>query len=291
MMMMKTAHLILVHKNPIQVERMLKRMYHPSFDFYIHVDKKVDIKPFTYLKSLKNVYFIKDRVRIIWGGHSLIQAGLNGIRQICKSQEHYNFINFLSGQDYPIKPIEEIAAFFQNSVGKEFLQYKDIVKDWKEAQGRYKRYHLTEFRFKGSTQVERVLNLILPVRKMPYDLHPYGESVFWMLSPEVALYVLNRIEKDSRLESFFKYMWGGDELLFQTLILNSPFRDRVVNNNYRYIDWSEKGAHPKVFGTEDFDSLAESPMLFARKFDITRNKEILDLIDLRVLGNINIKLH
>lgn len=262
---MRTAHLILVHKNPLQVEKMLKRMSHPSFDFFIHVDKKVDIKPYFHLASLPNVFFVKKRVNVQWGGHSINKATFNSIIEICKNDQQYNFINFLSGQDYPIKPIKEIVSFFQENIGKEFIQYRDIINDWEEAQSRYKKYHLTEFKFKGSTKLEWILNFFSRERQIPYNLHPYGESMFCMLSPEVALYVTNKILSDKKLESFFTYVWGGDEFLFQTIIMNSHYRDRVINNNYRYIDWSEKKANPKILEIEDFPNLKNSSMLFARK--------------------------
>lgn len=280
---MRTAHLIVVHKNPMQLERMLKSMYHPSFDFFIHVDKKIDIKLYSHLDTLPNVVFVEKRVDVKWGGQSLIRAHLNGIAEICKNGQDYNFINFLSGQDYPIKPIEEIASFFQENIGKEFIQYRDIINDWKEAQSRYKKYHLTEFKFRGATQLERIINLLARERKMPYNLHPYGESVFCMLSPEVALYILNTIQNDKRIETFFKYVWGGDEFLFQTIVMNSPYRDRIINNNYRYIDWSEKKANPKILKKDDLEKIKSTPMLFARKFDTSKDTEVLDMIDLEIL--------
>lgn len=280
--MTRTAHLILVHKNPIQVERMLKKMYHPNFDFFLHVDKKVDMKPYFHLSSLPNVFFVKNRVNITWGGYSLMKATFNGINEICKNDHKYDFINFLSGQDYPIKPIKEIASFFQKNIGKEFIQYKDIISDWKEAQSRYKKYHLTDFKFRGSTKLERIINFFARERKMPYDLHPYGESVFCMLSPEVALYVMNKVQGDKKINSFFTYVWGGDEFLFQTIIMNSPYRDRVINNNYRYIDWSEKKPNPKILRNNDLEKIINSPMLFARKFDMLVDTDILDMIDLKL---------
>jgi hypothetical protein len=52
--------------------------------------------------------------------------------------------------------------------------------------------------------------------------------------------------------------------------MNSPYRERVINNNYRYVDWSEQKAHPKVLDTGDFDKLKESSMMFARKFDVLK---------------------
>ena len=52
---MKIAHLILTHKNPKQLERLLNALQHDAFDFFIHVDRKTDIEPFKFLESRKQV--------------------------------------------------------------------------------------------------------------------------------------------------------------------------------------------------------------------------------------------
>lgn len=285
---MRTAHLIIAHKNPEQIERMIKRLQHPDFDFYIHVDKKVDIELFSNLKFLPNVYFIKNRVDVKWACYDQIKATLISIDEICRVKKEYGFINHLSGQDYPLKPVEELALFFKNNLGKEFITYRDILDDWKEAQMRYDRFHFINFRINGKLIVgrdilEKLARLIFGKRKIPYNLRPYGGSAFWMLSPEVALYVTKRIENDKRLRRFFYFTWAGDEVLFQTIILNSIFKERVVNENYRYIDWSEKRENPKILGENDFQKLKESSMLFARKFDMAEDHKILDRIDSTLL--------
>src|SRR5690606_19273274 len=101
-----------------------------------------------------------------------------------------------------------IARFFQENIGKEFFTYKDIVSDWKEAQNRYKKYHFTELRYKGSTRIERIVNFFARERKIPYYLHPYGESMFWMLSPEVASYDVNKVQYDNIIEYFLSYRFA-----------------------------------------------------------------------------------
>jgi Core-2/I-Branching enzyme len=77
---------------------------------------------------------------------------------------------------------------------------------------------------------------------------------------------------------FFEHVFVPDELFFQTLVLNSPHRDSVVDANLRYIDWSTTPG-PKVLRTDDLEALLGSGMLFARKFDETVDAEILDLLD------------
>lgn len=65
---MRIANIIAAHKNPLQVERLITAMYHPNFDFYIHLDKKIDIEPFLYLEERSQVEFIKNRILCNWGG-------------------------------------------------------------------------------------------------------------------------------------------------------------------------------------------------------------------------------
>lgn len=281
---MRTAHLIIVHKNPEQIERLVKRLQHPDFDFYIHVDKKVNIKQFLNIGLLKNVYFISNRVDVRWACYNTSKAILYSIVEICNSGKKYNFINHMSGQDYPLKPVEYIADFFKNNSGKEYITYRDIIHDWKEAQMRYNRFHFINYRINGNLIVgrdtfEKLASLIFGKRKLPYSLHPYGESSFWMLSPETALFVANRVLNDKKLTRFFSTTWCADEFVFQTIIMNSAIKSRVVNENFRYINWSEKKANPKILTLDDINELQKSSMLFARKFDITQDAKILDIID------------
>lgn len=285
---MKTAHLIIAHKNPEQIERLIRRLQHPDFDFYIHLDKKTNSNLFEDIGRLQNVYFIKNRIDVRWGCYNLTKAILVSVIEVCNSGKKYNFINHISGQDYPLKPVEYIADFFKNNSGKEFITYRDMVNDWKESQMRYNRFHFINFRLNGriipgTEFLAKAAKLLLGKRTPPYNLHPYGGSAFWMLSPELALFAANRILNDNKIRRFFTYTWGSDEFAFQTIILNSEYRDQMVNENYRYIQWEGNKAHPNVLTTKDFDQLKESSMLFARKFDAYQDEKILDMIDSTLL--------
>jgi hypothetical protein len=91
--------------------------------------------------------------------------------------------------------------------------------------------------------------------------------------------------KNPALVRFFKYVDVPDEIFFQTVLLNSPYRDIIVNDNLRHIDWKDPTAgSPAVLTRSDFPALAESPKLFARKFDVRVDAGILDMIDERLLG-------
>ena len=280
---MRIAHLILTYTNPKQTERMIKKMYHENFDFYIHVDKKFDINPHLFLEAIPNVFFINNRIDVQWAGFSTVVATFECIKEIVATGKQYAFINFLSGQDYPLKSPEYLNDFFQKNKGTEFLSFRDIKNDWKEGLIRMENYFLSGYNFRGKHRLEQVINKITPKRKIPYNMHPYGKSMFWMLSPETASFVVKVVENDKNLQKFFSLCWASDEFVFQTILLNSGYKDKIINNNYRYIDWSAGGSNPKVLNEEDFDLLSKSNMLFARKFDMVNNPKILDLIDEKLL--------
>ena len=280
---MRVAHLILTYTDPYQTEKMIRHMAHSDFDFYIHVDKKFDIDPHLYLQDIPNVYFINNRMDVKWAGFNTVLATFGCIKEIVGTGINYDFINFLSGQDYPLKSAEELRDFFFQNRGKEFLSYRDIKNDWKEGLVRMQKYYLTNFSFKGKDQLEKIINFFMPARKIPYDLHPYGKSMFWMLSPDAAMYVAQRVQNDLKLVDFFSLCWGSDEFVFQTILLNSPYKDNVVNNNYRYIDWSKGGPNPKVLDVDDFSSIKKSNMLFARKLRLPQSQTLINMIDTHLL--------
>lgn len=280
---MRIAHLILTYTDPSQTERMIKNMMHDDFDFYIHVDKKFDINPHLSLKKLPNVYFINNRVNVKWAGYNTVKATFECIKEIVSKGIDYKYINFLSGQDYPLKSAEVLANFFNENTGKEFLSYRDIKNDWKEGLIRMEKYFLANHNFKGKNTLEKVINYIMPRRELPYNLHPYGKSMFWILSPKAAMHVVNRVENDRKLINFFSLCWASDEFVFQTILLNSHFKDSIINENFRYIDWSLGGPNPKLLDENDFEAIEKSNMLFARKVNKVASAKLMDLIDTQLL--------
>jgi len=281
---MRIAHLILTYTDPKQTERMIEKMLHTNADFYIHVDKKFDITPHLFLKKIPNVYFINNRVDVKWAGYNTVKATFECIKEIVSKGINYNFINFLSGQDYPLTSADNIIRFFEQNEGKEFLSFRDYKNEWHEGLIRIEKYFLSNYSFRGKGKLENIINYIMPKRKLPYNLHPYGKSMFWMLSPEVALYVVKKVEGDKKLANFFLFCWGSDEFVFQTILMNSPYKSKIVNDNFRYIDWSLGGANPKMLDEDDFDAIKNSNMLFARKVSQTKSAKLLDLIDTHLLA-------
>src|SRR5690606_10850089 len=131
---------------------------------------------------------------------------------------------------------------------------------WEESMRRITKYHLTDYNFRGKYRLETLLSGLLPERKFPLPVQLYGGPYgsYWILSFEAARYVYNILSRKDLNWLSFKHMWAPDEFLIHTLLMNSPFKDEIIGENYHYIDRSPGGAHPKILTTDDFLALQNS---------------------------------
>ena len=275
---MKLAHLLLVHTNPSQVERLVKRLMYTETDIYIHLVKKSNRKEFIRLESIPNVFFITRRIKVIWGNYSMVEATLQSMKQILDAPQVYSHINLLSGQDYPLKNAGEIQKFFFSNTGKTFMKSLSIYDNWTEAVLRLKTYHFdNSYPFKYKIQF--LLNKILPKKQLPNNLNAYGLSQWFTITPEHAQYVIDYLTEHKSVKRFFAMTWGADELVFQTVLLNSRWKDNIVNDYLRHINFPKGKASPRIFTMKDSEELRISNRFYARKFDTVIDSNILDYLD------------
>ena len=287
---MKIAHLILTYANPVQLKRLIDSLAHPDADFYVHVDLKTDIEPFLPLAN-SHVFFVNNRVKVYWGAYSIVQATVNSFYEILASRKKYDYVNLLSGQDYALKSADTIHEFFGRQTGKAFMDALLIDTEWREALPRLRKYHFVNYHFSGRYVLEKTLNLFAPARKMPNNLIPVGRSQWFTMSLKHIRFIVEYLQKHPEVQKFFELTWGADEIIFQTILYNSQYRDDIVNDNLRYIDWSEGKASPKTFTMDDFQPLMDSGKLFARKFSLKESAELLDELDKAKLGHKHRELH
>ena len=278
---MRIGCLILAHKNPGQLERMLTAMAHPAFDFYIHVDGKVDQAPWEYLRGMDRVSFVQNRVSVGWGQYSLVQAQLNGMEEVLAGGD-YQYVHVMSAQDFPLKPMGEIYDFLQRHSGTEFitcLRESDGHPWWKVAALHAWQYNFHNWTIPGKYRLQAVANFMLPRRRYPVKGHEVvGHSQWFTITGRSARYLLDYLKAHPEVVRFFKYVWGADELIFSTVIFNnSEFRDKVVENLF-YIDWSRGGASPKALTKADLPAMRESGKLFARKFEEGQDEGVLEVL-------------
>ncbi len=284
---MKLIHLILAHDPAglVQLERLINQLNYEGSIIYIHVDLKSDLSVFkNHFKNNAAVRFINNRVNIKWASYSMIEAEQNSCQQILMEEPNFDFLNLLSAQDYPIRPIHEFHQFLSLHIGKAFMHCLDIETEWVEAKQRVIKYHFVNHDFRGIYLLQDIVNSIMPERKVPSNMALKGRSQWFTISRKHVEYVVEALKMNKAIVRFFKFTWSPDEMVFQTLLFNSPYQNDIINNNLRYIDWSELKKNPKILTEVDFEAITQSGNFFARKFNLSASSSILDLIDIQING-------
>jgi hypothetical protein len=301
---MKLSYIILAHKYPEQLLRLVNSLARNNAFFYIHIDKKADISIFRNVLSkshAKYLEFIK-REDSRWGGVGILKAILNGIITMLHNQDKFERLILLSGQDYPIKSVNYIQEYFRKNADKNFIDYFELPhKGW--INGGMNRIERSHCYFRGRLYnyppyeapkglkdkfLYLLFGLYFPkVRIFPKGLKPFGGSDWWCITTRAVKYIIKFLNERPDFMKFYRYTFSPAEGFFQTILLNSneeQLLETIVNNDLRYIDWSQGGRHPKILTTDDFDLLEKSDDIFARKFDISTNNEILNMIDNKILN-------
>lgn len=273
---MRLSHLLLVHSNLDQTKGLISRLTHPNADIYVHIDSKLDIEQSEEILKIPNIFFIRKRHSIIWGNYSMVEATLSSFEEILKTKVQYSHINLLSGQDYPLKSANFIDDFLQKNIGKSFIKYLSIPEEWDEPLSRFQKYNLGDLHFPGKNYLQTIINKIMPPKKLPNRLKAYGGSQWITITPKCAEYVIQYLKDNRSVRNFFLMTWAADELIFQTILLNSPHADSIVNDHLRYIKFSKGSSRPKIFTSDDDDELISSGKLYGRKFDLFKDSKILD---------------
>ena len=280
---MRIAHLILAHRAPAQLARLLAALAHPQADCFLHLDRQTDLGPFAALYAKPQVRFVRRRQVVNWGGYGLTEALLAGLRDILAHPARYEFVNLLSGQDYPLQPAEQVHAFLSLHRGQSFVQAEAMGTPWWALnRSRLERYHLTDSRLPGRYVLQRLLNAALPRRRFPvpgYTVYGGNMSCWYTLSRAAAEYLLAFFDAHPELARFGRLSWGSDEFLVTTVLYNSPLRATLRNDNLRHIDWTGGGAHPKLLTRADLPALLGGGKLWARKFDLDHDAAVLDALD------------
>jgi len=276
---MKIALLIHVHINPDQVARLVSRMRHNDVDIYLNVDAKVDIDEFKVKTQGAN--FLSNRVDVRWGRFSQVQQILNSFEEISDTRIPYSHILFISGQDYPLIPIDNIISILQNNLDKSFIDFHKLGNDeWSKLMKKRYEYwfFLPENDMRNHELIKKILIKLGFKRRYPFKDTYYG-SCWFCLSMNAVKYLLEYTNNHPKVVNFFKHSGCSDELYIQSVLLNSPLKDSLINKIYRYFDWSDKGKSPKILTKDDLPKIQKSEAWFARKLDLNTDIEIFDLLD------------
>ena len=316
---MRHAILIIAHKNLDQLIRLLSVLQDDDFDIYIHLDKKWQVSDGDIKKLInagENITVLGTRYSGYLDTWSLCKITLELVKEALRKKKNYSYFLLLSGQDYPIKPMSYIKNTLETLYPKPLIDVTPMAKDnWIYSGFKWIRFHPYYRLVEKITDVKAIRKLMLMpaygiqfiitlLLKSPYqrlkneNCSLYGGSAWWILPVEIINLCLEEYEKNSKIVRAFKMKNTPEETFFQTMTMRSRLKDQVnVNDPYEILqncmtyayffdDEHEPTGHPYILTERNYEMLKQRKEFFARKFDITIDDKILDLIEQNMLSEV-----
>jgi hypothetical protein len=229
----------------------------------------------------------------------------------------FDWMENLTGQDYPLRPIAEIERVLSSTEADGFLQYAPVYPsrtpadvDWGAGPEYFlcspfdaeMRYDFRHWRMGRPTLAkQRLLRPLMAIDWMqPWlrlslghssigvrrkrtlfnpDFICYGGSFLCTLSARCVNYLRTFARDNPDAVAFFRTTLGPEEIFFQTVLVNSG-QFRLVPDSKRYVDFSKsRNNHCKFLGVADLKAMRASDAHWARKFDPARDAEVLEILN------------
>mmetsp|Transcript_22951 Transcript_22951/g.36066 ORF Transcript_22951/g.36066 Transcript_22951/m.36066 type:complete len:728 (-) Transcript_22951:387-2570(-) len=287
---------LIVHENPNQVIRLINALQHPKHSYVIHVDKKPSSEStyqelLSFSKSNKNVHVMKEnRVSISWGGFSVVQATLNGMKHALALGLPFHWLANLSGYTYPLAAVEIYRrGLSELGARRSYMEIRPKPHDpnpraW---------HHFVEC----DDALHRLTRL-----QRPKELEMFVGSQWFTVSREFVEYVANGEGFAGEYANYAKNLVVADENYFGTVMKNSRLCHTHTNRNFHHIQFDEWehskgkpnpkkclqpnpnhcGRSPATITVDYIPVLEKSTNLFARKFDEKVDSKVLDYLDRRM---------
>lgn len=298
---MTIAYLIATYIDPVHLKRLICALDHNAC-FFVHVDKKVDIKDFKELVNQENVHFIEKRSRVLWGDITQVHYQQNLLEACLSSSYHIERICILSGLDYPIWSNKEIHNFFMKNMNKDFIQGIDMTVQRESVTQKYFVYHPQIFipfipdwvNSKIRVALKKLLYLIGVRKKLTftvgdktYRLHKGSD--WWSCTPDTARYMLDTIKRYPEIMRYFRTSFTPSELVWPTLLFNSPLAKKGILTTTPYESLAALTPlhyiyyHPliKILTEDDWDTLMQCNKPFCRKTVTGASNRLMDMLDER----------
>ena len=293
------AYLILVHRYPNQFKRLFRAVYGTKNYYLIHVDKKAGTALYeeisNFLVDFPNAHILKSQ-NVVWGGYSMVDVELRGMQKLLMISKKWDFFINLSGQDFPLKSQTIIQNFLKENARKDFIQIVDQAKMRPITLNRINNYFCeSENGFSGTPYKRTFLPKVTPYIGGQWTILSRNCCEFICSSPKVA-----------KFRKFYKNTLIPDESFFQTVLMNTGYTGRIINDDKRAIIWmpdinsklltksfatdstnslvasGKIKLRPKTLTIEDLPFLLANNAFFARKFDENVDLAILDLLESRL---------
>mmetsp|Transcript_38677 Transcript_38677/g.120872 ORF Transcript_38677/g.120872 Transcript_38677/m.120872 type:complete len:346 (+) Transcript_38677:139-1176(+) len=123
----KLGYVILSHRYPQNVKRLVMRLYEPEGStFVVHVDSKSpevfdELRTWRESEGMQDAMTVFTEFNVVRGGPAMLQAELRGIDMLLNSSLPWDFCILLSEQDYPLRGNQVLAEWLWLHRGASFI--------------------------------------------------------------------------------------------------------------------------------------------------------------------------
>ena len=313
----KICYYMQTHTRPAQIARLVKTIKEGSPDGVVLIDHDSSVAPLdaSMFQSMSDVHVINSAGG--YGDFSHLDRYFRAVDWLDAHGVEFDWLQTLSGQDYPLQPIVDIEKILAASTFDGYLQYAPVFPERTPANadwGAGPQYRLcspfdTAMRFdyahrwigRPTPAKQRwlrpvmIINLIQPwvrvslgfstvgIRRKSTIFNDgficYGGSFFCVLSAACAHYARDFARENPDIVKYFRTMPAPDEVFLQTVLVNSG-KFHLNHDGKHYIDFSKSSNnHPKVLGAADMPAMLASGAHWARKFNSDADPEVMDMLD------------
>src|SRR4051794_13104383 len=284
---MALAVIVQAHQKPEQLRMLLSTLRDPEVRVYLHLDARAD------LGEMPDDVVVLPRRRSRWGAAELVHVSLDGLRQALA--DGCDYFTLISGQCFPLRPIREIAEFYAGAPshvehwpthesvhrfhGRDRTDFYSYNVRGRREPAIPRGEHTSHLNWRG-----KVLNSLLLARGLarrkrvfPAYAEPYTGSAWWNLDTQAAEYVVRFVDQHPDFLAWYEHAWIPDEFFYQSILAGTGYGGEIVNGDLRFIEMTDT-YHPRTLTMAHLPQIRPSEALFARKFDIDRDREAPDAV-------------
>ncbi|CAI9592759.1 unnamed protein product [Staurois parvus] len=287
------AYSMVIHENIETFERLLRAIYVPQNIYCIHVDEKSTAQFKEAVKAITscfdNVFVASKLEKVVYASWSRVQADLNCMEELLKSNIQWKYLLNTCGSDFPLKTNAEIVRVLKTLNGKKNTMESERPSQTKQTRWKF-HYEVGKFHYEVGDYISKTNTEKMP---SPITSPMFTGSAYIVVSKDFVKYIFEEPEVQKFID-WVKDTYSPDEHLWATLNrmpgvpgsspYNGKYEQSDMNAMARMVKWSygegdiAKGAayppctgiHRRavcVYGAGDLSWLIKQHHLFANKFD------------------------
>lgn len=219
----------------------------------------------------------------------MIEATLQLIEMISQSDQKYDYIWLMSGQDWPLRSANQIIEYVEQYRGEDFIEILSSGEAFERGYFKRNDLYYPNWIVSNKLHIKILKHLFWLVtggkkstrifkRKSKIEKFYYG-SQWWLLSNPTVNSMMQFLHSNKWFVDYFRNSLVPDESFFQTLY--GMITDvSKAKSAVCFVNWKGKRNSPAIFTCNDKNKLieAKNKFIIARKFDFKTDSSIQNLL-------------